>query len=70
MLSEQEKQDLKAMASSAELRRDFELLRHLSRERQRTLSLDQYLSFLTAMSRLSGVPATPRPPASFANAKL
>lgn len=60
MLSEQEKQDLKAMACSDELRRDFELLRRNSRENQRKLSLDQYVSFLTTMSRLC--PASPPHP--------
>jgi hypothetical protein len=52
MLSEQEKQELKEMAASARIREEFSLLEAASRATQARVTPDQYLKFLTTMSRL------------------
>jgi hypothetical protein len=60
MLSEQEKKELKEMAASAGVRAEFALLDGASRAAQARMEVDQYVSFLTTMARLSPKPALPR----------
>ena len=59
MLSEEEKREMRELAGSAAIRDEFRLLRRLSRAHQR-VDVDQFIQFLTAMSRLSARPAVPR----------
>ncbi len=59
MLTEEEKQELKQLASSTAIRDEFRLLRKNSLALQ-PVDVDQLLRFLTAMSRLSPTPAAPR----------
>ena len=61
MLSEHDKQELKAMAGSARIREEFALLEMASRASQAKVSLEQYVRFLTVMSRLSTAPSLERP---------
>jgi len=57
MLSEEEKQELRAMASSSVIREEFRQLRKSSYPGTETVvDIDQLLGFLTTMSRLSSVP--------------
>ena len=61
MLSEEEKRQLKEMAQSAAIREEFRAVQAASRfPTDRPLDLDQFLDFLTTMSRL-GPPPLPRP---------
>jgi hypothetical protein len=70
VLSEEEKAEMREMAASITVRDEFRLMRNLSRERQRRLSLDAYIRFLTAMSRLRPGVASPRPFIEYTNVKL
>jgi hypothetical protein len=57
MLSEQERQELKAMAASVEVREEFRRLGSASRAAtEGRMSVDHLLGFLTTMPRLSAVP--------------
>lgn len=61
VLSEEEKEELRSLASSAVIREEFRLLRKSSYAgTERPINIDHFLSFLTAMARLSSVPATPK----------
>src|SRR5574341_1738537 len=60
MFSEQEKQELKEMAASPAVRNEFALLDAASRAAQARMEVDQYVSFLTTMARLSPRLALPR----------
>ena len=57
MLSEQERRDMKDMADSAAIREEFRRLKAAS---QRPVPLDDYLRFLTMMSRLAPPTLPPR----------
>ncbi len=71
MLSEEEKQELRAMASSSAIRDEFRQLRKSSYpDPERPVDIDQLLSFLTAMSRLSSVPAQPRAFVPYTNVRI
>lgn len=61
MLSDQQRLELREMAASAELRSDFERLRRAALETGRTMSLDDFVAFLSARARLAPA-AAPRPP--------
>ena len=66
MLSDEEKRELKAMASSKALREEFERLRAASAfPRSQPVNLDQFIDFLTTMSRLSPTPLPPRTPITY-----
>lgn len=59
MLSEDEKRELRSLASSSTLRNEFRQLRNSSRaDTEKPVDIDQLLSFLTTMSRLC--PPSPR----------
>ena len=59
MLTDEEKQELKELASSAAIREEFRLLRRNSMALQQRVDVDKFISFLTAMSSLN--PSTPAP---------
>ena len=61
MLSEEAKKELKALASSRQLRQDFERVRVAASAAQEAMSLDVFVQFLTDMSRMFPLPA-PRAP--------
>ena len=61
MLSEEAKQELKALASSGQLRQDFERVRVAASGAQEAMSLDVFVQFLTDVSRMFPLPA-PRVP--------
>lgn len=62
MLSDEARRQMKADAASAAIREDFERLAALSRpDPAQPIDLDRLLNFLTAMSRLSAQPLSPRP---------
>ena len=61
MLSEEAKKELKALASSRQLRQDFERVRVAASAAQEAMSLDAFVQFLTDMSRMFPLPA-PRVP--------
>lgn len=71
MLSEQEKRELLEMGRSASVRQEFERVRQASAlPRGKPVNLDQVVQFLSFMSRFCAVPARPRPPISYPNARL
>jgi len=71
MLSEEEKQELKAMASSSAIREEFRQLRSASSPGNgEPINIDHLLSFLTAMTRLSSVSATPKPFVPYTNIRI
>jgi hypothetical protein len=62
ILSEEEKQEIKSLASSAKMREEFRQLRLASSPGNgQPVNTDYLLSFLTAMTRLSSVPIPPKP---------
>jgi len=66
MLSEQESQELLAMAASEDLREDFRQLRLGSRSAGLSgLDLDEYIRFLSAFHRLFPPKLTPRRPVEY-----
>ena len=69
MLSEQERQDLLAMARSATVREEFRQVRALSRTAAGAAPLDAVVHWLSVMNRL-GPPPRPRPLAPYARALL
>lgn len=71
VLSEEEKQELKAMARSSVIRDEFRQLRKSSySDPEKPVDIDQLLSFLTTMSRLSSVPTPPRAFVSYTNVRI
>jgi hypothetical protein len=61
MLSPDERRELREMAASVSVRRDFRRLKVASRpDRSRPIELGELLRFLTAMNRLSDQPSRPR----------
>jgi len=61
MLSEDEKRELRSLASSPTLRNEFRQLRKSSYAgTERPIDVDQLISFLTTMSRLCSTPPQPR----------
>jgi hypothetical protein len=59
MLTEKEKQELRALAGSQAIRDEFRLLRKNSRAAE-PVSVDVFIRFLTAMARLTTKSAVPR----------
>lgn len=70
MLTEKEKQELKELAGSAAIRKEFRLLRQNSVALQQHVDVDKFISFLTAMSRLNPKPAAPRPFVPYGQVKI
>ncbi len=70
MLSEEEKQELRELASSTTIREEFRLLRRNSLALQQRVTVGEFLSFLTAMSHLNPKPITPRPFVPYKHVKL
>jgi hypothetical protein len=58
MLSDEEKQELRDMAASETLRREFRVLRNKSRAIEQRLSVDDLARWLTAINRIC--PGDPR----------
>jgi hypothetical protein len=69
MLTEEEKRELKEFAGSASVREEFRLLRKNSLAYQRA-DVDQFIRFLTAMTRLSTTPPEPRTFVPYAQVKI
>lgn len=62
MLSDREKREMKEMAQSEAVRKEFEMLEAASRfSPDEPVNLDQLLNFLTTMARLCPTPPPPRP---------
>lgn len=70
MLTEEEKQELKELAGSAAIRKEFRLLRQNSMALQQRVKVDEFISFLTAMSRLNPKPTAPRPFVPYRQVKI
>jgi hypothetical protein len=69
VLSEKEKQEMRELAASEAIREEFRLLRKYSMKHQ-PVGLDQYIRFLTAISRLNSKPARPRAFVEYTQVKL
>ena len=67
MLSEKEKQEMRELAASKTIREEFRLLRKHSHQHA---TLDHFIRFLTAMSRLNSKLPTPRPFVEYTPDKL
>ena len=52
MLSEEEKRELREMAASDSLRRDFRTMRRNSQATERRISVDELAHWLTALARV------------------
>jgi hypothetical protein len=70
MLTEDEKRELKELAESIAIRDEFRLLRRNSEKLQRRLDPDQFIGFLTSMSRLGPKSPAPRPCIFYERVKL
>ncbi len=71
MLSEEAKQELKALAHSARVREDFERVREISaRLDQQGPRLDRFVRFLTDVTRMFPGSFRPSPPVEYKNARL
>lgn len=57
MLSEEEKKEMRSLGSSSAIREEF---RQLRAEGERPINVDEFLNFLTTMSRLRPEAAKPR----------
>jgi len=69
MLSEEEKNELREMGKSVRLREEFQMLRENSQALERRVSIDDLMSWLTAMAQI--LPATPpRPFLEYRNARI
>ena len=69
MLSEEAKQELKALASSGQLRQDFERIRVAASGAQEAMNLDAFVQFLTDASRMFPLPA-PRVPLAYEGVRV
>lgn len=71
MLSEEEKREMKEMARSANVREEFQKLSEATRfPHGEPINLDDFIKFLTFMSRLCPTPPPPRHPMCFTRALL
>ena len=71
MLSEETKQELKAMAHSVQVRRDFERVREIAAALdQQGSRLDRFVRFLTDVSRMFPQSFLPEAPIEYKNALL
>ena len=70
MLSEEEKREIKEMAASVTLREEFRTLRRNSRTRERNISVDDLMRWLTAMAQISPQPGKSRPFVHYTHAKI
>ena len=71
MLSEEAKQELKAMARSAQVRRDFDRVREVAAKLdQEGPRLDRFVRFLTDVSRMFPQSFLPETPIEYKNALL
>ena len=69
MLSEKEREEMRTLAGSKAIRDEFRLLRKQSLHYERR-SLDQFIRFLTAMSRLSSTQPLRRTLVEYRQVKL
>jgi hypothetical protein len=70
VFSEEEKQELRELAASTAIREEFRMLRRNSLALQQRVSVDDFICFLTAMSRLNPTPTAPRPFVPYTQVKL
>ncbi|HZD40256.1 MAG TPA: hypothetical protein VE131_06005 [Terriglobales bacterium] len=70
MLTEEEKREMREMASSSALREEFCAMRRTSREIEKHLEIDQLVRWLTVMTRIGPAPAKTRQFARYANVKI
>ena len=70
MLSEDEKRELREMAASESLRREFRTMRSNSQAIERRIGVDELAHWLTVMARVC--PGAPKPPRSvrYTNVKI
>jgi hypothetical protein len=70
MLSEEEKRELREMAASESLRRDFRTMRKNSQAIERRIGVDELAHWLTVMARVCPGAARPRRFVHYANVKI
>lgn len=70
MLSEREKQELREMAASEILRKEFRAMRVNSEAIERTITVDELAHWLTVMARMATSAPKPRQPGHYAAMKL
>ena len=70
MLSEDDKRQLKALASSAALREDCEVLRLASRRAAQACSVDDYLAFLKMLNHMLTLNSPTGPFPIYTNVRL
>ena len=70
MLSEQEKLELREMAGSALLRDEFRTLRRNSQQLERRITVDELMSWLSAMMRVLPKSTEPRRFVEYKNVKF
>ena len=71
ILSDEEKQEMKSLASSMQIREEFRRLRSAcTPELDRPVDIGGYISFLTTMSRLLGTSSVPRRYIHYKNVKI
>ena len=70
MLSEEDKQELQAMARSERVREEFRAIRAAGRPKAQEWSSDDFITFLTFLHRLPAFPPSPRPFPIYTNIRL
>ena len=70
MLSEEAKREIKEMAASVTLREEFRTLRRNSRTRERNISVDDLMRWLTAIAQICPQPGKSRPFLHYTHAKI
>ena len=70
MLSEEAKREIKEMAASVTLREEFGTLRRNSRTRERNISVDDLMRWLTAIAQICPQPGKSRPFLHYTHAKI
>jgi hypothetical protein len=70
VLSEREKQELREMAASENLREEFRAMRVNSEAIERTITVDELAHWLTVMARMAASAPKPRQPGHYAAMKL
>jgi hypothetical protein len=70
MLSEEARQELKALAKSAQLREDFRAIKAAGRLKSRQVSVDDLVGFLNCLQRMHAHQLPPRPFPIYANVRL
>jgi len=70
MLSEEEKRELRDMAASESLRRDFRTMRRNSQAIERRIGVDELAHWLTVMARVCPGAPKPRRFVHYSNVKI